>query len=285
MAYQMICLMKQVPDTRNISSDVLREDGTVNRQALPAVVNPDDTYALEMALEVKDRYGGHITVITMGPPMAAELLRDALSRGADRAILLTDRSFAGADTLATSYVLESAVRKLGVSDIIFCGRQAIDGDTAQVGPQTAEKLNIPQVTLAEAIESLDGEKIVIRRRLANGLERISGRLPLLVTVTNSASEPRPASAKRLLFWKKGVSALAVSDDKQRRELDQKGLLIEAWTLADLECAAEVCGIQGSATWIKKVQSVKLKAQESKCYDTSEKGIKELMTELVQEHII
>ena len=200
MAYNIVCLMKQVPDTRDITSDVLREDGTVNRQALPAVVNPDDLFALEMALAVKDLYGGEITVLSMGPPAAVEVLREALSRGADKAALLTDKRFAGADTLATSHVLEKAVRKSGPFDLVFCGRQAIDGDTAQVGPQIAEKLNLPQVTFAEAIESIEGDDIVIRRIIDGGHERVQGKLPLLITVTRM---PNPIIMKYACVLLKG----------------------------------------------------------------------------------
>jgi electron transfer flavoprotein beta subunit len=285
MSYKMVCLIKQVPDTRDITSDVLREDGTVNRQALPAVVNPDDLFALEMALSVKDRFGGEITAISMGPPAAVEVLRDALSRGADRAALLTDKRYAGADTLATSHVLERAIRKNGHFDFIFCGRQAIDGDTAQVGPQVAEKLGIPQVTLAESIEHLDGNETIIRRVIDGGHERIRGTLPLLLTVTNSADKPRPPSAKRLMFWKKGKTLLGVQDGEERDRLAGKGLLIPLWDLEELGCPANICGFQGSATWIKNVESVKLTAREARHFDMSDQGIRELITELRNEHIV
>src|SRR5512137_1579299 len=153
MPYHSVVLVKQVPDTANISGKVMKDDGTVNRAALPTIFNPDDLSALEMALQVKDRHGGRVTVLTMGPPQASDVLRDALYRGADRVILLTDRKAAGSDTLATSYLLKCAVDHVGDFDLVFCGRQAIDGDTAQVGPQLAEKLGLPQITYAEAIES------------------------------------------------------------------------------------------------------------------------------------
>ncbi|MBW2576279.1 MAG: electron transfer flavoprotein subunit beta/FixA family protein [Deltaproteobacteria bacterium] len=269
MSYDMVCLIKQVPDTRNITSDVLREDGTVNRQALPAVVNPDDLFALEMALGVKDKFGGKITVISMGPPMAVEVLKDALSRGADHAILLTDKKFAGADTLATSHVLESAIRKNGNFNLIFCGKQAIDGDTAQVGPQVAEKLNIPQATLAESIEYLHEDEVVIRRVIEGGYERIRGKIPLLITVTNTAERPRPPSVKRLMFWKKAKTRYSVQSEEERKMLLNRGLLIPVWGLEDVGCPAEICGFVGSATWIKRVESVKLTPREHKCFDTSE----------------
>ncbi|UCD31142.1 MAG: electron transfer flavoprotein subunit beta/FixA family protein [Desulfobacterales bacterium] len=285
MPYRMICLIKQVPDTRNITSDVLREDGTVNRQALPTVVNPDDLLALEMALGIKDKHGGKITALTMGPPMAVAVLKDALIRGADDAILLTDKKFAGSDTLATSHVLAWTIRKIGNFDLIFCGRQAIDGDTAQVGPQVAEKLNIPQVTLAESIEHLDKSDIIIRRVIESGYERISGTLPLLITVTNTAANPRPYSAKRLMFWKKGKIDSRCESEEERQALAARGLLIPVWDFAELECPAGVCGFVGSPTQIKRVESVKLTPPDHRYFDTSDQGIKDLMEELTNEHII
>jgi electron transfer flavoprotein beta subunit len=281
----MICLVKQVPDTRNITPDVLREDGTVDRQALPVVVNPDDLFALEMALGVKDHYGGEITVISMGRPSAVNVLKEALSRGADHAVLLTDKRFAGADTLATSHVLERAIRKNGHFDLVFCGRQSIVGDTAQVGPQVAEKLNIPQVTLAESIEYLNGDVIMIRRVIDGGHERIRGKIPLLITVLNTASRPRPPSAKRLMFWKKGKISLDVESEKELERLTNKGLLIPFWNLEDLGCPAAICGFHGSATRIKSVEGVKLTPRELKRFDTTEQGIRGLVNELIEEHII
>jgi len=285
MHYRMVCLIKQVPDTRNITLNVLREDGTVNRQALPAIVNPDDLFALEMALGIKDKYGGEITVMSMGPPMAVEVLKDALSRGADHAVLLTDKKFAGADTLATSSLLEWAIKKHGDFNLIFCGRQAIDGDTAQVGPQVAEKLDIPQVTFAESIEYLNKDDIVIRRTIDNGYERISGKLPLLITVTNTADRPRPPSLKRLMFWKKAKTKNGLKSDQERETFKERGLLIPVWGLEEIGCAAEICGFAGSETWIKHVENVKLISRKPKIFDTSDKGIKNLINELVDEHII
>jgi len=285
MSYRMVCLIKQVPDTRNITSDVLREDGTVNRQALPAVVNPDDLFALEMAIGIKERYGGEITVFSMGPPMAVAVLKDALSRGADNAVLLSDKKFAGADTLATSHVLSWAIKKNGNFNLIFCGRQAIDGDTAQVGPQVAEKLNIPQATLAESIDYLHGDEIVIRRVIDGGYERISGTLPLLLTVTNTAPNPRPYSAKRLMFWKKARPSVGIDNKEERQTLANKGLLIPVWDYYKLECPAEICGLVGSPTRIKQVESVRLTPRNHRYFDTSDQGIRDLMKELTSEHII
>ena len=152
---RIVVLVKQVPDTQNVTGDAMKEDGTINRAALPAVFNPEDLNALEEALRLKERHDARVSVITMGPPAAAQVLRESLYRGADEVILLTDKAFAGADTLATSYALSLAVRKLGGCDLVLCGRQAIDGDTAQVGPQTAEKLGMPQITCVSRIDELE----------------------------------------------------------------------------------------------------------------------------------
>jgi electron transfer flavoprotein beta subunit len=285
MPYRMVCLIKQVPDTRNITLNALREDGTVNRQALPAIVNPDDLFALEMATGIKEKHGGEITAMSMGPPMAIEVLKEALSRGADHAILLTDKKFAGADTLATSSLLEWAIRKYGEFDLIFCGRQAIDGDTAQVGPQIAEKLDIPQVTFAEAIEYLHEDDIVIRRVVENGYERIRGRLPLLVTVTNTADRPRPPSIKRMMFWKKAKTKNSVKSNQKLEKLSEKGLLIPVWGLEEIGCSDEICGFAGSETWIKNVENVKLISRNPNFFDPTDQGIKNLISELVDDHII
>ena len=202
MACKTVVMVKQVPDTSNISGEVMRPDGTVNRGKLPTVFNPDDKVALELALQVRDRFGGKVTAVTMGPPKAAELLRDCLYMGADDACLITDRKFGGADTLATSYILSEAIKKLGAFDLIFAGRQAIDGDTAQVGPQTAEKLGIPQITCAEEIIDLHEHKIVVKRRIDGGYEILESAMPLLITVVNEAATPRPFKAKSLMALKK-----------------------------------------------------------------------------------
>jgi len=202
MAFNIIVLAKQVPDTRNVGKDAMKADGTVNRAALPAIFNPEDLNAMEQALDIKDRFpGSTITVLTMGPGRAAEILREGLFRGADDGVLLTDRAFAGADTLATSYALSMAIRKIGKFDIIISGRQAIDGDTAQVGPQVAEKLGVPQITYAENIEKIGNGKITVKRRLENGVEVVECPLPVVVTVNGSARACRPRNAKFLLKYK------------------------------------------------------------------------------------
>ena len=207
MAYRCVVLVKQVPDTANISGRAMKDDGTVNRAALPAIFNPEDLNALEMALQVRDLYGGQVTVLTMGPPRAADVLREALFRGADKVILLSDRKFAGADTLATSYALQCAVERMGGFDLVFCGRQAIDGDTAQVGPQVAEKLGIPQITYAESILSIDDGQLTVARAMPLGREDVRCTLPCLLTVVGSANRPRPPSVHRTIAYKLAATSM------------------------------------------------------------------------------
>src|SRR6056297_1954183 len=177
----IIVLAKQVPDTRNVGKDAMKADGTVNRAALPAIFNPEDMNALEQALRIKDQFPeSKITILTMGPGRAAEIVREGLYRGADDGVLLTDRAFAGSDTLATSYAISSAIKSIKDYDLIVCGRQAIDGDTAQVGPQVAEKLGIPQVTYAEEVVSVKNNVIEVKRRLESGVETVKGKMPLVI---------------------------------------------------------------------------------------------------------
>ena len=210
MPYDSIVCVKQVPDTANVTAEAMKEDGTVNRAALPTIFNPEDLHALETALEVRDQHGGTVTVLSMGPPRAADVLRDCLYRGADRVILLTDRRAAASDTLATSYILAQAIRTIGRYDFVFCGRQAIDGDTAQVGPQCAEKLGIPQITYLEQVPELSGNTVRIRRNMGHGWELVEAKLPVLVTVVQTANTPRPPSARRVMRAKRARVAAEVA---------------------------------------------------------------------------
>jgi len=292
MPYNMIVLAKQVPDTKNITCEAMKEDGTVNRSALPAIFNPEDLNALEMALRVKEQHGGHVTVITMGPPPAAELLRESLMRGADAAILVSDRRFAAADTLATAYALGCAVNKVGPYHMILCGRQAIDGDTAQVGPQLAGKLNIPQVTYVEEIRELSGNAITARRNIEGGYELVQTRLPALLTVVGTANEPRPPAAKRLLHFKKARTATEVrratqgeAAEKEIERLADLGLLIREWSVEDISADEGSCGIAGSATRVMKIQSIVLTAGSHKTVAATRDGIAALIRELVEDHAI
>jgi electron transfer flavoprotein beta subunit len=299
MSFHCVVLVKQVPDTASITGKAMKDDGTVNRAALPAIFNPEDLNALEMALQVKDQYGGRVTVLTMGPPRAAEVLREALYRGADQVILLTDRNTAGSDTLATSYALKCAVERivkdLGAYDLVFCGRQAIDGDTAQVGPQVAEKLDLPQITYGESIESLQDGEIVVRRALPLGVETVKCSLPCLLTVVGSANRPRPPSARRMMAYKLAAVPHEYSTllrrwpefeteemlDRYLAERDQK---ITVWSAADVGADYGRVGLAGSPTKVLKVNSVVLEANGSKEYEASPEGVSALVQELVQDYL-
>ncbi|MGC8764268.1 MAG: electron transfer flavoprotein subunit beta/FixA family protein [Brevinematia bacterium] len=289
MNFQMVVLVKQVPDTHNITGEAMKEDGTVNRQALPAIFNPEDLNALEEALKIKEKYGGKVTVITMGPPNAAQVLREALYRGADDVILITDRVFAGADTLATSYVLSEAIKKIGKVDIVFCGRQAIDGDTAQVGPQTAEKLKINQVTFVDKILEIHKDYLIVERSIEGGYEQLKTRLPVLLTITAEANTPRPPSVKRLLAFRKALSAAELSnlseDYLNALEISKSNPIIKTWGHEDIGCKPEDCGFSGSPTKVKQIESVVLTAKELKKIDNTKEAIVSLMRELMAEHII
>lgn len=287
MALKIVVLAKQVPDTRNVGKDAMKEDGTVNRAALPAIFNPEDLNALEQALQLKDNNPGTtITLLTMGPPRAADIIREGLYRGADGGVLLTDRAFAGADTLATSYALSCAVKKIGDTDIIISGRQAIDGDTAQVGPQVAEKLGIPQVTYAEKIVSVEGDEIVIVRRLEHGTETVKAKLPLLVTVNGSADECRPRNTKMLQrnkYAKTPSEKAALTDTSLYEKRDY--LNLGEWSAADVEADLSQTGLAGSPTKVKQVENVVFQAKESKRLTTADEEIDELMKELITNHTI
>lgn len=294
--YHSVVLVKQVPDTHHVTGEVMSKDGTMNRSALPAIFNPEDLNALEMALQVRERYGGRVTVITMGPPAAAEVLRESLYRGADQVILLTDRKFAGADTLATSYALKSAISKVGQFDLIFCGRQAIDGDTAQVGPQTAEKLGIPQITYAEAIIDLEADSIIVRRAFDLGAEMVRCTLPCLLTVVGSANQPRPASARKRIQYKLAATPLEYrllakqwpefeTEEALEDYLTGRGLKIPVWTAADLGVDEDKVGLRGSPTQVYKVNFVVLETKESKEIAPTPEGIKALIQELIQEYVV
>ncbi len=298
MPYDSIVCVKQVPDTANITAEAMKEDGTVNRAALPTIFNPEDLHALETALEVRDEYGGTVTVVTMGPPKAADVLRDCLFRGADRAILLTDRRAAASDTLATSYILAQAVQTIGRYDFVFCGRQAIDGDTAQVGPQCAEKLGIPQITYLEKMVSIHDRTVRIRRNIGHGWEVVEAKLPVLVTVIESANEARPQAAKRVMRMKRArVYAEVVaevkaampeaSDEQVNAEVQSRmdalkaaGLLIEQWDLDMIGADMQRCGLAGSPTKVHRVQAIVLTKEGFTDVAPTEAGISQMIHELV-----
>lgn len=287
MALKIVVLAKQVPDTRNVGKDAMKEDGTVNRAALPAIFNPEDLNALEQALQIKEQNpGSTITLLTMGPTRAADILRESLFRGADKGVLLTDRAFAGSDTLATSYALACAIRKIGEYDIIVCGRQAIDGDTAQVGPQVAEKLGIPQVTYAEKILSIEGKKITILRRLEHGTETVETSLPVLVTVNGSADQCRPCNAKLVQRYKYAKTPTEKGNDTDSSLYESRPYLnLMEWSAAFVDADLSQTGLAGSPTKVKNVESVVFQAKESKRLSDADSEIDELMKELITNHTI
>jgi electron transfer flavoprotein beta subunit len=318
LGYNCVVLVKQVPDTKSITGKVMNDDGTVNRAALPAIFNPEDLNALEMALQIKDKSAcpesgigdrgsairdrGHITVITMGPPGAAKILRAALFRGADDAILITDQRCAASDTLATSYILSCAVKKIDY-DIVLCGRQAIDGDTAQVGPQLAEKLGVTQITYVEELVELSDKTITVRRSIGNGWQQVKTRLPVLLTVTSEANQPRVAAAKKMMKYKNARTAVEVEREiriqktedseedvkelveKKCGELEEKVLLIKQWDLDFIGADLTWCGRSGSPTKVHRIQSVVLAAKESKNIVPSDDGISSMVRELIEDKII
>ncbi len=301
MSLRIVVLAKQVPDTHNVGPDAMTPEGTINRSALPAVFNPDDLNALEQALQLKDKFpGSTISVVTMGLPKSAEVIREALYRGADEGYVVTDRPLGGADTLATSYTLAQAIKKIanangngngnGIDvDIIIGGRQAIDGDTAQVGPQIAEKLGLTQVTYAEEIISLDekARKVVIKRHIDGGVETVEAPLPLVVTVNGSAAPCRPRNAKRVMKYKYATVALErEGNEKLTAAAEKKPYLdITQWGAADIDCDPQQIGKAGSPTNVKKVENIVFKAKESRTMTGSDEDINALMKELIAEKII
>ena len=292
MALKIIVLAKQVPDTRNVGPDAMTPEGTVNRAALPAVFNPDDLNALEQALRLKEQFpGSTVSVVTMGLPKSAEVIREALYRGADAGYVITDRCLGGADTLATSYTIAQAIKKIGGFDIILGGRQAIDGDTAQVGPQVAEKLGLTQVTYAEEILNLDPEakKVVIKRHIDGGVETVEAPLPLVVTVNGSAAPCRPRNAKRVMKYK-NATAPAERTPEQAEKLAaaiavKPYLNITQWGAADIDADMKQVGKTGSPTNVKTVKNIVFKAKESKTLTSSDADVEGLIVELLNDKII
>ena len=302
MEKNYVVLAKQVPDTKKITGKAMKDDGTVNRAALPAIFNPDDLCALEMALRLKDQYGGTVTVVTMGPPSATEILRQSLYRGADRCILLTDRKFAGSDTLATSMVLSYALKKIKNISIILCGRQAIDGDTAQVGPQITEKLGVAQISYVQEILNIKKNTVKIKRIIENGYAVQEAPMPILMTCcSTSDAYARPCSAKNIQRYKKVASYSEtvqkyMADGTPKEEafkaaknyiesLPKERSPIEEWDISTIELDEALCGLGGSPTWVKQIESVVLTAVDHKHIPATNEGISSLVLELIDDHIL
>ena len=280
MSLKIVVLAKQVPDTRNVGKDAMTAEGTVNRSALPAIFNPEDLNALEQALRLKEQHpGSTVGVLTMGPPRAAEIIRQGLYRGADTGWLLTDRLFAGADTLATSYALATAIKKIGDVDIVIGGRQAIDGDTAQVGPQVAQKLGLNQVTYAEEVR-VDGDVVTVKRLIDGGVETVEAPLPVVITVNGSAAPCRPRNAKLAMTHKNDRCPMELAPEEVL-----KGAELIQWSVADVDGDPAQCGLAGSPTKVKAVKNIVFQAKESKTLTASDEDINSLVQELLNEKII
>ena len=280
MSLNIVVLAKQVPDTRNVGKDAMKEDGTINRAALPAIFNPEDLNALEQALRLKDANpGSTVTILTMGLPRAAEVIREAMFRGADTGIVLTDRTLGGADTLATSYSLAQAIKKMDKVDIVLCGRQAIDGDTAQVGPQ---------VTYAEQILGIADGKATVVRRIESGVETVKAPLPLVITVNGSAPDCRPRNAKRVMQYKYAVSPSEkekLSDELKALVDKRPGLNLQEWSAAFVEADPEQIGMPGSPTKVKAIENVVFTAKENLQLENNDEQIENLVKTLIANHTI
>ena len=288
MSLKIVVLAKQVPDTRNVGKDAMTAEGTVNRAALPAIFNPEDLNALEQALRLKEQNpGSTVGILTMGPPRAAEIIRQGLYRGADTGWLLTDRLFAGADTLATSYALATAIKKIGDVDIVIGGRQAIDGDTAQVGPQVAQKLGLNQVTYAESIEKVEDGKLTIRRLIDGGAETVEAPMPVVVTVNGSAAPCRPCNVKLVMKYKRATAPMERTEDIPYKELydERPYLTLNQWSVADVDGDPQQCVLSGSPTKVKAVKNIVFQAKESKTLTGSDADVEGLIKELLNEKII
>ncbi len=292
MGFNLIVLVKQVPDTQNITGEAMKEDGTVNRTALPAIFNPEDLHALEAALQIKDKNPGTLVhVLTMGPPSAIQVLKESLYRGADSVALISDRKFAGADTLATSYALKCAVEKIGSYDMVLCGRQAIDGDTAQVGPQTAEKLGINQITCVSEIESIDAKKreITARRSIEGGYEVVRSPFPVLLTITDEGYHPRPPSVIKVMSYKNASAEMSEEkydesyiDSGVERKTDQP---ISLWDINAIGADPDSCGLAGSPTKVKNIESVVLVSGDIRMIDNTDRAISGMVHELIADHTL
>ena len=290
MSLKIVVLAKQVPDTRNVGKDAMTPEGTVNRAALPAIFNPEDLNALEQALRLKESHPGTtVHLLTMGPPRATEIIREGLYRGADGGVLLTDRAFAGADTLATSYALSQAIKKMGMPDIVLCGRQAIDGDTAQVGPQVAQKLDLNQVTYVTNVDSVADGKSTLTRSIDGGIERVEAPLPIRLTVNGNAAPCRPRNAKLVMKFKRATAPMERPADGNipyAEEYEKKPwLTVSQWSVADVDGDLQQCGLSGSPTKVKAVQNIVFKAKESKHLTGSDNDVESLVKELLDSHTI
>lgn len=261
----IIVLVKQVPDTTDVKLDP--KTGNLIREGIDSIINPDDRHALEAAILLKGSTGGKVTVLSMGPPQAIDAVSEALGMGADKGLLLSDRAFAGADTWATSTTLGKALKKIGDYDLIICGRQAIDGDTAQIGPQVAEFLGIPQVSYVCGIEEVGERSMVVKRRLEDGYERLECSLPALLTVIGEMNAPRYATVGGL------ISAC------------REKAPIKVWNAADIGMQVSEVGLEGSLTHVIKTFSPKFKRQGETLEGDTATKVSSLMGKLKENRLL
>jgi electron transfer flavoprotein beta subunit len=280
---KIVVLAKQVPDTANVTGDAMKADGTVNRAALPAIFNPDDLYALEMALTIRDKIGGEVIVVTMGPPKAAEILKHSLYMGADRVMLITDRRFAAADTLATSYVLAGTIKKIAGVDLVLAGRQAIDGDTAQVGPQVADKIGFNQITYVSALREFNDNYLIVERDGEVQAEVIKSSYPVLLTVTGQANTPRYPNCRRMLQYFR-ADVKENFNDSETSAAEAKGWIIPAYSLEDIDLDEDRCGLKGSPTKVHKIKNIMLKGGDLKMYGTKPTNIKQMVRDITKVYV-
>lgn len=253
---RIIVCVKQVPDVTEVRIDP--KTNTLIREGVPSIMNPYDLHAVEAGLQIRDKVGGKVTVVTMGPPQAEEVLREAISMGVDDAVLLTDRRFAGADTWATAYTLAKAAEKIGF-DLIICGKQAIDGDTAQVGPEMAEFLDIPHVSYVRRIESITPEELIVERLMDDCYEKIALSLPALITVVKELNTPRPPSIRGKMAAKKAQIPRLNADDIGAEE--------------------EKVGLKGSPTMVKNIFAPPPRGERRILEGTPEEQVETLVREL------
>jgi electron transfer flavoprotein beta subunit len=259
----IVVLIKQVPDTKNIKIDP--ETNTLIREGVESIINPFDMYALETALRLKDEFGGKVSVLSMGPPQAEEALRETISYGADEAVLLSHREFAGSDTLATARTLAAGIRKQGHMDLVICGKQAIDGDTAQVGPGVAQKLGIPHVAFVKRIERVDAGRIVLQRMMDDGYDLLEIKLPALITVVKEINEPRVPSLKG--------------------KMRAKTIRIPVWGPEDLDLTESEVGLKGSATWVTQIFAPKPRGRQIMLKGEVHEQVNQLLELLIQDKAI
>jgi len=261
----IIVLIKQVPDTTEVKLDP--KTGSLIREGIETIINPDDRHAIEAAVSLREERGGKVIVISMGPSQAIDAVSEAMGMGADEGILLTDKAFAGADTWATSTALGKAVEKAGPFDLILCGRQAIDGDTAQIGPQVAEYLRVPQVTYVSRIEEVGKRSMVVKRRLEEGFERVECRLPALLTVTGEVNTPRQPGVGRLI------------------DACQEKAKIRVWNAADIGSQTREMGLEGSLTQVIKTFAPKVQRQGEVLDGDTKTAVKSLVGRLKEHRVI